>query len=193
MVANSGASLGHTAVLAGDLGIEPRSSDLEADVLPLHQSPVARSEGFEPSTIRVEAGCSDPLSYERLARQVGFEPTTSGSEARRTDPLCYWRRDSQSRRAITPRVSCSGVAPLPSAYAGAVQTFRSGPLSGFSYLRLSAAEALCVFFIDACADVVRGWWSGRLDSNQRHRDPKSRTLTAELRPGSSVVVRKWTS
>ena len=77
--------------LAGDKGIEPLLSVLEADALPLHQSPLARPEGFEPSTIRVEAGCSDPLSYGRLARQVGFEPTTSGSEARRTDPLCYWR------------------------------------------------------------------------------------------------------
>src|SRR5262245_32228418 len=41
--------------LAGDLGIEPRSSDLEADVLPLHQSPVARPAGFEPATCEVEA------------------------------------------------------------------------------------------------------------------------------------------
>jgi hypothetical protein len=81
----------NTGVVAGDEGVEPSSADLEAAMLPLHQSPLARSAGIEPATSRVEAGCSDPLSYERLARRVGFEPTTSGSEARRTDPLCYRR------------------------------------------------------------------------------------------------------
>ena len=81
---------------------------------------MARSEGFEPSTGRVEAGCSVPLSYERggralrnrtspagfgvqlaslgtlgpVARRVGFEPTTSGFEARRTSPLCYRRKET---------------------------------------------------------------------------------------------------
>jgi hypothetical protein len=81
----------NTGVVAGDEGVEPSSADLEAAMLPLHQSPLARSAGIEPATSRVEAGCSDPLSYERLARRVGFEPTTSGSEARRTIQLCYRR------------------------------------------------------------------------------------------------------
>ena len=58
------------ALVAGDEGIEPSSAGLEAAVLPLHQSPLARSVGFEPTTVRVEAGCSVPLSYERLWRPV---------------------------------------------------------------------------------------------------------------------------
>ncbi len=41
--------------MAGDEGIEPSSSDLEADVLPLHQSPVAHPAGFEPATTALEA------------------------------------------------------------------------------------------------------------------------------------------
>ena len=39
-------------------------------MLPLHQSPVVRPEGFEPSTAEVEARCSGPLSYGRGWRPV---------------------------------------------------------------------------------------------------------------------------
>lgn len=120
--------------LAGDEGFEPSSADLEAAMLPLHQSPVARPAGFEPATSRVEAGCSVSAELRALvAPRVGIEPTTSRSEA------------------------------------------------GRSFAELTGQET------KSCA-VVYGGWSGRWESNPRHRDPKSRTLAAELRPGESVGV-----
>jgi hypothetical protein len=83
---------------------------------------MVRPEGFEPTTRRVETGCSIPLSYGRVARRERLELSTSGFEARRSNPLSYRR---------------IGVT-----YAG-----------------------------------VCGWWSARLDSNQRPLASKARTLT----------------
>jgi hypothetical protein len=51
--------------MARDEGFEPSSPDLEAGMLPLHQSRLVRPVGFEPTTAEVEARCSDPLSYGR--------------------------------------------------------------------------------------------------------------------------------
>lgn len=85
-----GATLDSVEV-AGDEGIEPSSADLEAAMLPLHQSPSGVAGEIRT---RVNVGCSYVpcrSATATVARQVGFEPTTSGSEARRTDPLCYWR------------------------------------------------------------------------------------------------------
>ena len=39
---------------------------------------MARSAGFEPTTIRLEGGCSVQLSYEDLIAPVGIEPTAQG-------------------------------------------------------------------------------------------------------------------
>ena len=73
--------------VAGNEGIEPSSADLEAAMLPLHQSPVAHPAGLEPATTELEVRYSIQLSYGRLARRVGFEPTTSRFEAGRSIQL----------------------------------------------------------------------------------------------------------
>lgn len=79
-------------LVARPAGVEPASFGLEGRCLSAWlRARMAGDEGFEPSSPELEAGML-PLHQSPVARQVGFEPTTSGSEARRTGPLCYWRK-----------------------------------------------------------------------------------------------------
>lgn len=52
--------------MAGDVGIEPTSADLEAAMLPLHQSPLARPAGLEPATRGLEVRDSYPVELRAL-------------------------------------------------------------------------------------------------------------------------------
>ena len=136
-------------------------------MLPLHQSPVARSAGFEPATCRVEAGCVDPLSYERLARQVVFEPTTSGSEARRTRPLCYWRLE---RGALSELLERRGVRD---------RELQPGDLP---------------YSVVTCASGAGVWRVGGadgVDSNPRPLAYKASALPTELRRRLSFGFVSW--
>lgn len=84
--------VGHRyAKVAGDEGVEPSSADLEAAMLPLHQSPLVRPARLELAACGLEGRCSIQLSYGRVARRVGFEPTTSRFEAGRAIQLRYQR------------------------------------------------------------------------------------------------------
>lgn len=63
-------------------------------MLPLHHETLVRSEGIEPSTLRVRTECSAGLSYERkLARVGGLEPPLhrfgDGPLGRWLTPLCF--------------------------------------------------------------------------------------------------------
>lgn len=71
--------------LAGPLRIELKSSDLEAEILPLNYGPLVHREGIEPSTFRLSVGCSQPLSYRWelfLVGAEGFEPPLDGLKVR---------------------------------------------------------------------------------------------------------------
>lgn len=73
--------------VAGDEGIEPSSSDLEADVLPLHQSPIGVAGEDRTRVCRI----CNPEPYRSatatVARRARFELATSGFEARRSIQL----------------------------------------------------------------------------------------------------------
>lgn len=105
--------------LAGDEGIEPSSAELEAAMLPLHQSPVAHPEGFEPSTSEVEARCSSPLSYGRLWRPV----RDSNSRLPRSkrgflSAELTGREDYVLRRRLRRMVCVAGIEPATSCSQG---------------------------------------------------------------------------
>lgn len=55
---------------------------------------VVDQEGFQPSTFRLQGGCSRRLSYRpmKMVREAGIEPAASGVSSRRSTELSYSRK-----------------------------------------------------------------------------------------------------
>lgn len=140
------------AEMAGDEGFEPSSADLEAAMLPLHQSPAGASGRSRTHGLRFVRPALYQLSYARrmLERDKGVEPLPHGLEGRRTEPL------NTSPAFGGPEGDRTLDLPLA-----------RRALSRLSYKAQRGADS-----------ITR---SSRADSNRRPGPYKEPALTAELR------------
>ena len=74
-------------VLAGVLGLEPRSTVLETGALPLNYTPVERKTRFELATPSLARRCSTAELFPQMATRMGLEPTTSAVTGRHSNQL----------------------------------------------------------------------------------------------------------
>ena len=80
-------SLRQHFVLAGVLGLEPRSTVLETGALPLNYTPVERKTRFELATPSLARRCSTTELFPQMATRMGLEPTTSAVTGRHSNQL----------------------------------------------------------------------------------------------------------
>lgn len=91
-------------LLAEVSGFEPKQVDLETTMLPLHHTPIFRSEGrYRPYGVRLMRP-NGILILLAIAGPMGFEPTTSSVTSWRSNQL-------ELRSRINLLVALEGTAP----------------------------------------------------------------------------------